>query len=237
MTGTNPIQWPKVALEGVVIVVSILFAFAIDAWWDERNARDAEIEQLVRVGQELRANTERLQQKREVLVSSIAGTKDFISWMGPEPVEISQEAYHQQWSKFFSIGMYSVLRGAADDYLSTGSTTDTRQGAIRSALWDWHSAADDLERQYALLRAAHARINDYGEDRVPILHDVAATGFAGDDIASKFPYDHNALLADPGLESRLATYLIRLSFVVSQADSLLARQAELSAMIDAATAH
>ena len=235
MKNNNAVPWPRIALEGAVIVISILLAFAIDAWWDDRNDRKAEIEQLLRVAQELEANSERLQAKLEIILSSIKGTQEFIAWMGPEPVDVPPAVYHGQWSKFFSIGMYSVLRGAVQDYLATGRAEGIRHVAIRDALWDWHSAADDLERQYGLLRVAHARINDYGEDLFPSLHDVVATGFVDEDLSSKFPYDHKAALSDPGLESRLATYLIRLEFVSGQATSLLRRQAELISLIDAAT--
>jgi len=39
--------WKRISLEGIVIVVSILLAFAIDAWWDERNERIEETEVLL----------------------------------------------------------------------------------------------------------------------------------------------------------------------------------------------
>jgi hypothetical protein len=44
MKDDNAIAWRRVTLEGAVIVISILLAFAIDAWWEERNAREAELE-------------------------------------------------------------------------------------------------------------------------------------------------------------------------------------------------
>lgn len=41
---TSP--WAGIALEGAVIVVSILLAFALDAWWDERN-ESARVEEML----------------------------------------------------------------------------------------------------------------------------------------------------------------------------------------------
>lgn len=38
--------WRDLGLEGVVIVVSILLAFALDAWWDSRGQRREEIQVL-----------------------------------------------------------------------------------------------------------------------------------------------------------------------------------------------
>ena len=235
MHDENAIAWRKIGLEGAVIVVSILLAFAIDAWWEERNARDAELEQLARVAQELDANTQRLQRKLKVVERSIAGTEELISWMGPEPVDVDPEVYHAIWFKFFSIGMYSVLRGAAQEYLANGTAGNTRHAAIRDALSRWHTAADDLEEQYSLLRVAHARINDYAEDSVPVLHDVIANLAVNPGIVSKFPHDQDVLLSDPYFESRLATYLIRMEFVSFQASDMLDRQEELISLIEAAT--
>ncbi len=54
------IPWPRLAVEGVAIVVSILLAFWIDAWWSDRQRHDEE--QIV-----LRALFDDLQDKREYL--------------------------------------------------------------------------------------------------------------------------------------------------------------------------
>lgn len=36
MTETQSIAWRRLSIEATVIVASILLAFAIDAWWEER---------------------------------------------------------------------------------------------------------------------------------------------------------------------------------------------------------
>ena len=37
MTETKTIPWKRLVVEAAAIVVSILLAFGIDAWWDARN--------------------------------------------------------------------------------------------------------------------------------------------------------------------------------------------------------
>ena len=40
---TDPkIPWPRIAVEGIAIVASILLAFAIDAWWADKQRQEAE---------------------------------------------------------------------------------------------------------------------------------------------------------------------------------------------------
>jgi len=50
----------RILAEGVVIVVSILLAFAIDAWWDETRERGREKTVLAGLRSEFEANRTRL---------------------------------------------------------------------------------------------------------------------------------------------------------------------------------
>lgn len=40
MNEPQKVQWTRLSTEAVAIVASILFAFAIDAWWDEEQERE-----------------------------------------------------------------------------------------------------------------------------------------------------------------------------------------------------
>ncbi len=54
------ISWRRIAAEALAIVLSILVAFAIDAWWDERKERAAEAELLSRLQIEFETNLSRI---------------------------------------------------------------------------------------------------------------------------------------------------------------------------------
>ena len=54
------IRWSRILLEGVVIVGSILLAFGIQAWWDQRQERIAEAEYLAAVRDEIERNLDAL---------------------------------------------------------------------------------------------------------------------------------------------------------------------------------
>ena len=64
MAGTSEISWKRTTVEAAAIVASILLAFAIDAWWDDRQLRIEEVEILHGLKQEF-------QQNRDVLVESV----------------------------------------------------------------------------------------------------------------------------------------------------------------------
>lgn len=57
---TNSIPWSRIVAEGVVIVVSILMAFGIDAWWDATLERGLEREYLSRLEADLESGRSRI---------------------------------------------------------------------------------------------------------------------------------------------------------------------------------
>ena len=56
MTDAKDIPWKRLTAEGVAIVVSILLAFAIDAWWAEQQDRRTESQILGRLHEEFTLN-------------------------------------------------------------------------------------------------------------------------------------------------------------------------------------
>ena len=56
MVSTRQIPWRRILIEGAVIVVSILLAFSIDAWWNNRIEQQREHEQLVSMRAEFKAS-------------------------------------------------------------------------------------------------------------------------------------------------------------------------------------
>lgn len=62
--------WRRPLIEGVAIVGSILLAFAIDAWWNERQAMLSANSRILSVGQELEVISGRLQ--RSIRLAQVA---------------------------------------------------------------------------------------------------------------------------------------------------------------------
>ena len=226
------------ALEGLVIVFSILLAFAIDAWWDQRKEHADGIEQLARVDAELRLDSQMIQTKLRTLQSGIEATSEFISWMGPEPSPQETETITRQLAVAFDIGTFSLVRRAVDDYLAAGRESTPRDAEIRQLLSEWSFHADQLAYQYTILRTEHWTVTDH-LNRIPAASALTLTKVnpvMAKHPDSRFPFDPNALLTDPVLESLSATYLIRLEFVVLQLKRQEERQAGLLALIETALA-
>ena len=60
MASSRHIPWPRIFAEGAAIVVSILLALLIEAWWTERLDRENESDTLARLSAEMTVNIDRL---------------------------------------------------------------------------------------------------------------------------------------------------------------------------------
>jgi len=78
MTETQKISWKRLAIEAVAIVASILLAFAIDAWWNERQLRVGEAELLAGLQQEFRHNRTVLVQSIELHSTILGGLQELL---------------------------------------------------------------------------------------------------------------------------------------------------------------
>jgi len=91
MTGNRQISWGPVLLEGAVIVASILLAFSIDAWWDNRIDHQREREHLVSMRTEFQASLSGLDEVLSSIQGHAKNIETFIELLkasGDEPVMV-----------------------------------------------------------------------------------------------------------------------------------------------------
>ena len=82
----DKISWRRILVEGLVIVVSILLAFGIEAWWQERGDRTAELEALVGLHAEFTAIRERLEGDT-LFRGELAGVEDLYERVQALPLD------------------------------------------------------------------------------------------------------------------------------------------------------
>lgn len=236
MTIRQPIPWRRLFAESAVIVVSILLAFSIDAWWDERQAARAQVERLWRVAAEIEINQEIIGEKISILGRAIDSTSEYLAWMGPEPESVSLDDFSRKWDDMVNIGMYTLVHRATDEYLGASSSALGDQSGIRELLLGWYAEGDRIERQYDLLRQRHSEVTDHvvstGE---PVLATMDHLPVMEAHPSSRFPTDMSRSLSDPVAENLLALYLIRLEFVARRMTAFQAYQDDLLLAIRAAT--
>jgi len=81
------IPWERIAVEAVAIVLSILLAFAIDAWWTEKKESDVEYAALQALGSDFASSREEM----AVVIRSLEGARsDFARFQSATPAELAE---------------------------------------------------------------------------------------------------------------------------------------------------
>lgn len=138
------IPWPRVFVEAVAIVASILLAFAIDAWWADRQealeggrlagALASEIaENLVDLDREITVKTESIKKARNVL--------DVIA--GNEPVATKRSGL-AEIGNIFVMGSWYLTDNIYQQSVASGKLLLIEDERLRFSLADYHSLLADL---------------------------------------------------------------------------------------------
>ena len=134
MSESTKLRWRSAALDGFAVLVGILLAFAIDAWWDLRR-QDAQAQAY------LAALETELQENREIIVRDLEELEDWI-WDSRKYLEevVSPQAkptYEQVREMVWRTGPNQtrpLLRAAVDDLTSSGGLQAITSAELRRAI-------------------------------------------------------------------------------------------------------
>ena len=134
----------------IAIVLSILLAFAIDAWWDERKERAEEREVLQSLYVEFKSNRDEaalVVKVHEVAVHSVA---TLMKMSGDEILALSTDEVEKQLRFFASPRTFDAVRGSVDALTSSGKLGILRSRELREALTTFMNIIEDAaeDRDY-----------------------------------------------------------------------------------------
>ena len=145
MAHSRNISWIRLLAEGAAIVVSILLAFWIEAWWEHKGDLSDEIEIVINLESEFAENREKLlrdigyvsdysQAARRLLTASA------LNATANHSVEsIGADLWHT-----LSWHTANLNTAALDSVISAGRLDLIRNDALRAALARWPSRLDDM---------------------------------------------------------------------------------------------
>ena len=148
----SDIAWGRLFAESVAIIVSILLAFAIDAWWADRQDRVEETRILEALKAEFEGNArelpDRISNHQRSADSATALLEAIRPAVGSGPVSVKK--YLVLYASDY--GSFDPTRGAFDAMLQSDGLRYIRNPQIRQALADWPSYLDDATENEHLLR-------------------------------------------------------------------------------------
>jgi len=140
------IHWPRVLVEGVVIVGSILLAFGIDAWWDQSQRRGEEQRLLRNLHAEfqeardtLRVSIDRHRVYHGSAASLVQGTNTGLA--------TPALSFRPIYQTFVALNTTHLKTGALDGALSSGRLDIVSDEELRSLLASWHSTLGEFTEQ------------------------------------------------------------------------------------------
>ncbi len=144
MTDTQKINWQRLLVEAAAIVISIIIAFAIDAWWDERQERIFEQEALVGLRADYLNHRDTLTSDRTQHLSIIQHVTGLMD-AGRKGVWDSDEfSILEAITLLWNPTTTDLGNGVRDSLISAGNIEIIRDEQLRYELSDWDSAMDEL---------------------------------------------------------------------------------------------
>jgi hypothetical protein len=148
------IPWTRVAVEGAVIVGSILLAFAIEASWQASRERAADRELLTSIQTELVSNVDELRGAAERHNQTAAAGQTLLSLTGPgaDPGRIVSAA--APIAQMMVPARSQLRHGALSAVVSSGQLARIVDPELRGALSAWIETVSELEGVEELTRSA-----------------------------------------------------------------------------------
>lgn len=149
MNQTQNIPWKRISVEALAIVVSILLAFSIDAWWDERQARDEELVVLTALRDEFEAKRELLDYERLYHQAILDSTRELQRLAALPAEDRERQAVDKLIAKVIWFGDESDWDTAVlDGLISSGDISLISNRELRRRLSSWPTTIARIKLYY-----------------------------------------------------------------------------------------
>jgi len=139
MSRSHSKTWLGFVAEGLVVIASILLAFAIDAWWDRRGEREREYEVLAALEHEMIQNKQDIE---TTLESHDRTHQAAVAFLGSTPAELgalSADSVAALASWLFRVRVFTPLEGV----MNGEELSALRDPELRLALATWGGVSMD----------------------------------------------------------------------------------------------
>ncbi len=146
------------ALEGVVVVVSILIAFALDAWWDDRQLAQETVEDLAIVEYELAENIRLVQVTMDIMRQVVAANNTLIAELltQSDSATIEVDDATVFWS-LFSHPTFDPSLGGTDAWIASGRLGGLESSLLRQRLASVRGKVEDVVEEQRVARELAVR--------------------------------------------------------------------------------
>jgi hypothetical protein len=154
------IPWPRIIAEGVAIVVSILLAFGIQAWWEGAQNRGQEREILAGLEDDFEANLNEIRRVIDEHLEYEARLVELDTMTSEALARASIDSPLPYLRPFVATYTFDARDGTLDAVISSGSLDLIRDRGVREGLVAWKRRLDDIDEEAAALMAIDHRASE-----------------------------------------------------------------------------
>lgn len=204
----------------LVVIIGILAALWIDAWWQDQQDRREERLILEGLQEELRANRDQLMQISAIVEASADAALQLHLLTFDPPGDLGGSEVADLLSRFFDKKRFDPRMGQLTSVINSGKLVLISNRELRALIADWPDVVADLEDNEKLLW-------DHSVNQLfPFMNRMTS---AWDESA--FPFDESLVLRSPEFDNILAqdnTYAIAF---VEESKEVLATTNEIIELI------
>jgi hypothetical protein len=152
------IPWMTITVEAVAIVLSILMAFAIDAWWAEKKENDVEQVALLALRNDFMASREQLAGVLFSLESARTDFAHFQSVTSAELVEIDPGTIRKFLTALAKNHTFDPVTATLDALVNDGRLGLISDTQLLTQLSNWRRSLDNIEDISSELRSESIRV-------------------------------------------------------------------------------
>jgi len=141
MTSTNNIQWKRTIAEGIAIIVSILLAFWIDTWWEDREEARFEVVYLQELKEDFELNKSILERTTARLEGIIQSTLVLQKQSALASPSLSVAELNDNFRLIAQMATFIPVNRAYVNLTGSGDLRLIRSRPLKNALADYYAAA------------------------------------------------------------------------------------------------
>jgi hypothetical protein len=171
MTDDSPSSHPlvKAGLEFFVIVVSILAAFALQAWWDSRTETEQALGRLRALETELISTRGLIAEQRIRLESARKAVAELLRHVSPDAPLLSPDSLNVLMDRSFRMGTIELQGRAPQTMESAGDVAVLQNTELTSLLASWPIALAEVRTESAMLEENRELILEHLHALYPTL--------------------------------------------------------------------
>ena len=148
----DPVLWMRFMMESIVIVGSILFAFGIDAWWQEHLERDEELVALSALREEFASNLTRFRAAHDIHASAAEDVNGLLRKINSLPQDCWIEVTDTTLVSLTTFLTREAASGTLNTLLAGGKIDLIQNSELQQVLAEWPSVLEDAEEDEVTVR-------------------------------------------------------------------------------------